>query len=88
MEAVVEKVTGVGGVFFKAKNVKALRQWYREHLGVPVDDSYVTVDKKVQESEYGRFGWPWTPKATASSCGSRQRSEGRRNSSRECPSPR
>ena len=27
-------VTGIGGIFFRAKDTDALRQWYREHLGV------------------------------------------------------
>ncbi len=31
-------VTGVGGVFFRAKNPDALQQWYREHLGVVLED--------------------------------------------------
>ena len=28
------KVTGIGGVFFKAKDPDALRKWYAERLGV------------------------------------------------------
>lgn len=31
-----QQVTGIGGVFFKARDAKALAVWYREHLGVPV----------------------------------------------------
>jgi len=27
-------VTGIGGVFFRARNPDELRQWYRVHLGV------------------------------------------------------
>lgn len=30
-------VTGVGGIFFKAKNPKALAAWYRDVLGMPVE---------------------------------------------------
>jgi len=30
----VEKVSGIGGVFFKAKDPAALRQWYEQLLGV------------------------------------------------------
>lgn len=30
----MEKVTGIGGVFFRARDPKALRRWYQEHLGV------------------------------------------------------
>ena len=32
----MERVRGVGGVFFKARDPQALATWYREHLGVPV----------------------------------------------------
>src|SRR5215469_13478678 len=32
----MEKVTGIGGVFFRAKDPKALRLWYQRHLGVNV----------------------------------------------------
>jgi catechol 2,3-dioxygenase-like lactoylglutathione lyase family enzyme len=31
-----ERVTGVGGVFFKAKDPKGLGRWYRDRLGVDV----------------------------------------------------
>lgn len=30
------KVTGIGGIFFKARDPAALRAWYQEHLGVDV----------------------------------------------------
>lgn len=36
----MEKVTGIGGVFFKADDADALRRWYQEHLGIDVDPSY------------------------------------------------
>ncbi len=29
-----ERVTGIGGVFFRAHDPKALGQWYQDHLGV------------------------------------------------------
>jgi len=32
----MEKVTGIGGVFFRARNLKALAEWYRDHLGIDV----------------------------------------------------
>jgi predicted enzyme related to lactoylglutathione lyase len=115
----MEKVTGIGGIFFKATDANSLRDWYRDHLGIPVDPSYggvsfewrerdapdeigmtlwtafpekskyfdptnarfminyrvadldamlaqlrsagVTVDEKVDDSEYGRFGWATDP---------------------------
>jgi hypothetical protein len=32
----VERVQGIGGIFFKAADKKALVAWYRDNLGVPV----------------------------------------------------
>ena len=34
----MRRVTGIGGIFFKAKDAPALRSWYREHLGIHVRD--------------------------------------------------
>lgn len=28
------KATGIGGIFFRARDAKALAAWYREHLGI------------------------------------------------------
>lgn len=37
----MEKVLGIGGVFFRAKDPASLARWYEEHLGInPVPDSY------------------------------------------------
>ena len=36
----MEQVVGIGGVFFKARDPKALAAWYREHLGVPVEPEH------------------------------------------------
>lgn len=110
----MERVTGIGGIFFKAQDPKKLKDWYRIHLGiVPRDQGQVgfewrdkdepdqvgftvwgpfrhdtkyfdpstkpfmfnfrvadldalleqlrkegvTVDDRIEEYEYGRFGW-------------------------------
>jgi catechol 2,3-dioxygenase-like lactoylglutathione lyase family enzyme len=34
----MERVTGIGGIFFKANDPERLKAWYRDHLGVPVDE--------------------------------------------------
>ena len=34
----MKRVTGIGGIFFKAKNPAALGAWYRDHLGLDVTD--------------------------------------------------
>lgn len=38
--AAKQKATGIGGVFFRAKNPAKLCAWYREHLGLPIDDAW------------------------------------------------
>ena len=30
----MKRVTGIGGIFFKAKDPARLREWYRVHLGI------------------------------------------------------
>ena len=112
------RVTGIGGIFFKARDPQALREWYRRHLGIDVqpwggasfrwhdpelpepDGSTVwnifpasttyfapseagfminyrvddlaavldalraegcAVDERVDDSEYGKFGWVMDP---------------------------
>ena len=31
-------MTGIGGVFFRARDPDALRQWYHQYIGLPLDD--------------------------------------------------
>lgn len=114
----MKRVTGIGGVFLKAKDAVKLREWYQTHLGIEIDtwggtafrwrnpenpqgdgttvwsifedsSSYFApstagfminyrvedlhaliailreegcqVDEKVEESEYGKFGWVMDP---------------------------
>ena len=37
--AEMEKVTGIGGLFFRAKDPKALTKWYSDHLGISLGPS-------------------------------------------------
>ena len=34
----MRRVTGIGGIFFKAKDPAALQAWYKRHLGIDVQD--------------------------------------------------
>jgi len=36
----MEKVIGIGGVFFKSRQPEKLAEWYRQHLGVEIDPSF------------------------------------------------
>src|SRR6218665_3560417 len=33
----MSRVLGVGGIFFKARDPQALREWYRRHLGLDIE---------------------------------------------------
>jgi predicted enzyme related to lactoylglutathione lyase len=46
----MEKVNGIGGIFFKSDDAPALRDWYRDHLGIAVDD-YGGVSFEWREKE-------------------------------------
>lgn len=34
----MRRVTGIGGIFFKARDPRGLRAWYRRHLGIEVQE--------------------------------------------------
>jgi predicted enzyme related to lactoylglutathione lyase len=35
-----QKISGIGGVFFRAKDPGKLSGWYRKHLGLPIEDAW------------------------------------------------
>jgi predicted enzyme related to lactoylglutathione lyase len=37
MVAPIPQVTGIGGVFIRARDAETLRNWYSEHLGLAID---------------------------------------------------
>lgn len=50
----MQKVQGIGGIFFRSKDPKALAAWYGEKLGVPVESwggaSFVWSEQARSES--------------------------------------
>jgi len=34
----MKRVTGIGGIFFKAKDAASLQAWYKRHLGIDVQE--------------------------------------------------
>jgi predicted enzyme related to lactoylglutathione lyase len=57
----MEKVTGIGGVFFKARDPKGLADWYRQHLGVASQDGYVDFEWRDPQGRKGRTVWALFP---------------------------
>ena len=46
----MEKVTGIGGFFFRAKDPKALGLWYQQHLGISVVPTSAEQSPWLQEA--------------------------------------
>jgi predicted enzyme related to lactoylglutathione lyase len=109
----MEKISGIGGIFLRARDPKALAAWYQQYLGIAIDAGQTygclvakaddmtvwstfsqdtdyfgsrqqqtmvnyrvsdldamlaqlraggaVVDDKVQDEDYGRFGWATDP---------------------------
>ena len=39
----MERITGIGGIFFKSDDPKKLYEWYEKHLGIKADPQYGTM---------------------------------------------
>ena len=46
----MQKVTGIGGVFLKAKDAKALAAWYDEHLGFSFGENLYVNFRWINEN--------------------------------------
>jgi len=68
----MERVTGIGGFFFRAKNPKKLAAWYEHHLGIPKvpqtyeertwwqDEVPTVIDPFDDSNEFlGKYPNPW-----------------------------
>jgi predicted enzyme related to lactoylglutathione lyase len=58
----MEKVTGIGGLFFRAHDPKALGRWYLEHLGISLTPS--SEGDRVWEQEAGPTAFTPFPETT------------------------
>jgi catechol 2,3-dioxygenase-like lactoylglutathione lyase family enzyme len=61
-----EKVTGIGGVFFRARDPEQMAAWYREHLGINSENGYADFPwgNANQPEETGRTTWALFPADT------------------------
>ncbi len=51
----IKKVTGIGGVFFKSKDPKKLKEWYQTNLGMNMDQ-YGTMFEWREGSDASKLG--------------------------------
>jgi predicted enzyme related to lactoylglutathione lyase len=60
----MKRVTGIGGIFFKAKDPKTLQAWYERHLGIPsTPDGYIVFSWGGQDDQ-GHTVWSAMPDST------------------------
>lgn len=57
----MKRVTGIGGIFFKAKDPKALTEWYGKHLGVPVEKWGGVIFRWATDNPSGEGSTTWSP---------------------------
>ncbi|CAN5561445.1 hypothetical protein BH10BAC5_BH10BAC5_19590 [soil metagenome] len=55
----LKRVTGLGGVFFKSKDPKKLKEWYQTHLGLNMDDYGTSFEWRLSDdgSKKGYTQW-------------------------------
>jgi len=57
----IKKVTGIGGIFFKCKDPKKIREWYKTNLGLNTND-YGAVFEWRQGADTTKKGFTqWSP---------------------------
>jgi predicted enzyme related to lactoylglutathione lyase len=57
----LKRVTGIGGIFFKCKEPKKVREWYQQHLGLEVN-AYGSVFEWYQGADSTQKGFTqWSP---------------------------
>ena len=57
----MKKVTGIGGIFFKCKDPKKLKEWYKTHLGLDTNDYGVTFEWKEASDSTKNGSTTWSP---------------------------
>ena len=57
----MKKVTGIGGIFFKCKDPKKIREWYKTHLGLNAGDYGATFEWREEADSTKKGSTIWNP---------------------------
>ena len=57
----MKKVTGIGGVFFKCKDPKAVKDWYQKHLGLETNEYGASFEWYEGPDSSKKALTQWTP---------------------------
>jgi predicted enzyme related to lactoylglutathione lyase len=54
------KVTGIGGIFFKCKDPKKMKEWYKTNLGLPANEYGATFEWREAEDTSKKGATQWS----------------------------
>lgn len=57
----MKKVTGIGGVFFKCKDVNKVKEWYKTHLGLDAGKYGANFEWRQAEDPTKKGSTQWSP---------------------------
>lgn len=57
----MKRVTGLGGIFFKCKDPKQIKEWYKKHLGLDTNDYGATFEWREEENPDKKGSTQWSP---------------------------
>lgn len=62
----IKRVTGIGGIFFKCNDPKAVNEWYRSHLGIDVTPYGATFEwrEATDSTQLRQTQWSTFPQKT------------------------
>jgi predicted enzyme related to lactoylglutathione lyase len=57
----LKKVTGIGGIFFKCKDPKKVKEWYKTHLGFETDQYGTNFEWRLADDSTKKGFTQWSP---------------------------
>jgi len=57
----VKKVTGIGGIFFKCKDPRKMKEWYKKNLGLDTDEYGTNFEWRQGEDATRKGFTQWSP---------------------------
>jgi predicted enzyme related to lactoylglutathione lyase len=57
----MKKVTGIGGIFFKTKDPKKMKEWYQKHLGLKTDEYGTLFESRNSDNPDKKEYLQWSP---------------------------
>ena len=64
-----ERITGIGGIFFRARDPERMSAWYRDHLGIKAEGGHADFVWREHDrpDEVGRTVWSFSRRTRTTS---------------------